>query len=115
MGASVSLDNLFMHALGHLDVSSVYVSLASSECPNLKALLKTLIRKVYQRHQGTDEKDDSLLSSVLKRSKLLDYDLDLLLELEDEVHGDLEAMILVFQDSEAFEASLLAEFIEVLR
>ena len=87
---------------------SIFVQLKSSECTNLKSLLKTLIRKAT----SSNEDSDNEFSRSGNGRKLLDYDV---LILYDYVHKrDIGQLVVSFLDSEAFEASVLTEVIELL-
>ncbi|KAF2146603.1 uncharacterized protein K452DRAFT_314852 [Aplosporella prunicola CBS 121167] len=92
------------------EANSVFVTLTSGDCPNLKTLLKTLIRK------GTSAEDldgDELVSTRRKGPKLLNYDLQLLHEWCKE--QEPTHVVVAIQDSEAFEGSLLAEAIQLFQ
>jgi origin recognition complex subunit 3 len=90
---------------------SIFVQLKSSECTNLKSLLKTLIRKACRSNEDTDDAFANGQSSGHGR-KLLDYDVQILY---DSIRQkDIGQIVVSFLDSEAFEASVLAEAIELL-
>jgi origin recognition complex subunit 3 len=103
------------------------VILQSGDAPNLKTALKKLIRNAT--NQGNGMEDDEVNTakhgvSPLRYSssdssltdqgrKLLNYDLQIL---HDHVKDhDFSKVVVAFQDSEAFESSLLAELIALFR
>jgi origin recognition complex subunit 3 len=91
--------------------SKVLVKLSSSECPNLRALLKTLIAKATAQRENDDDMDVDV--KPRKGPKLLNYDLQLLHEWAQE--RKISQVIVAFQDSEAFDGTLLAEAIDIFR
>lgn len=96
------------------DTNSIFVPLNSAECPNLKTLLKTLIRKATSG-LPIDEDDDELLHNGAYRtgSKPLDYDLCLLLDWYSRTPVD--KITIAIQDSEGFDDTVMVETIELLR
>lgn len=89
-----------------------YVQLAASECPNLKALLKTLIRKATSTHDNSEDELTNGITSSHGR-KVLDYDLQIL---EDYVRrANLQQVVVTFQDGEAFEGQVIGEALELMR
>jgi origin recognition complex subunit 3 len=78
--------------------------LSSSDGPNLKALLKSLIRKASSN-------DDNQLSRT--GARLLDYDLQILHNWMSENGKDFA--VVAIQDSEALDAHLLGEMVELMR
>jgi origin recognition complex subunit 3 len=90
---------------------SIFVELKSSECTNLKALLKTLIRKANPSNEDSDHEFANGQSFGHGR-KLVDYDLHILHDCVRK--NDIGQLVVSFLDSEAFEASILAEAIELL-
>jgi origin recognition complex subunit 3 len=91
--------------------SSAFIPLSSSDGPNLKSLLKAIIKI------GTSPKtaeDDELCLAPSKRNgrKLLDYDLQLLHEWAQE--NKVEQVVIAFRDCEAFDSVVLSEVIELL-
>ncbi|KAF2806592.1 uncharacterized protein BDZ99DRAFT_447958 [Mytilinidion resinicola] len=95
------------------DTKSIFVPLNSAECPNLKTLLKTLIRKATSG-LPIDEDDDELPPSGAHKtgSKPLDYDLCLLLDWYSKTPVD--KITIAIQDSEGFDDSIIVETIELL-
>lgn len=92
---------------------SAFVLLTSAECPNLKTLLKNLIKNATARSTEENEDDEVAGNTSQKGPKLLNYDLQLLY-LWFRVQN-LDQLVVAFQDSEAFDGSLLGEAIELLR
>lgn len=90
--------------------SASCVVISSAECPNLKSLLKVVIKKSTTRNVD-DEDDDELVTASQRGHKLLDYDLQLLQAWCKE--QDIHAVVVAVQDSEAFDGALLAETIEL--
>ncbi len=90
---------------------SIFVQLKSSECSNLKSLLKTLIGKASLSNEDSDIELANERSSGHGR-KLLDYDLYILYDCIRK--NSIGQLVVSFLDSEAFEASVLAEAIELL-
>ena len=93
------------------DRSKCFVQLSSMECPNLKALLKTLISKGIATKGEWDQ--DSRSEGKKRGPKTLNYDLQLLRDWV--VDNEVAQVIVAFQDSEAFDGAVLAEAIEILR
>jgi len=94
-----------------LQSRSIFVQLKSSECTNLKSLLKTLIKKASPSNEDSDNEFANEQSSAHGR-KLLDYDVQNLYNCIRK--RDIGQLVVSFLDSEAFEASVLAEAIELL-
>ncbi|OMP87239.1 Origin recognition complex subunit 3 [Diplodia seriata] len=99
-------DSLAQRTVG--EAGSTFVALTSSECPNLKTLLKHLIRKATSAEDDGDE----LVATRRKGPKLLNYDLQLLLDWCRERNP--ARVVVTFRDSEAFEGPLLADAIQLL-
>ncbi|KAK7558254.1 origin recognition complex subunit [Phyllosticta citricarpa] len=102
-------DSLAERAASEAD--GVFVALKSAECPNLKTLLKNVIRKATA---AEEEDDDEHVATATRRRgpKLLNYDLQLLYEWCDERKP--KHVVVTFQDSEAFDGPLLADVIQLL-
>ena len=89
------------------DGHSIVVNLRSGDAPNLKASLKKIIRDATNEEH--DEEDSRLPASPNEAQKLLNYDLQIL-------HNYLgtstcRQVIIAFQDSEAFDSSLLIDLV----
>lgn len=89
----------------------IFIQLKSSECTNLKSLLKTLIRKANPNNEDSGNEFANGQSSGHGR-KLLDYDVHILYDCVRK--NDIGQLVVSFLDSEAFEAFVLAEAIEIL-
>ena len=92
------------------ETESVFVSLKSTECPNLKTLLKNVIRKATAAEE--DDGDEHVVTRR-KGPKLLNYDLQLLYEWCQDQQP--KHVVVTFQDSEAFDGPLLADTIQLMR
>jgi origin recognition complex subunit 3 len=112
-GPDTSVHSTFFEQLGHrLDDEPSYrlVTLHSAQCPNLKTLLKTLIRTALDpdaHHHDNDDQDKFASSS------LLDYDLEAVVR-SMRASGQ-EKLVVAISDSEAFPAHVLSEFIHLSR
>ncbi|KAK8203933.1 origin recognition complex subunit [Phyllosticta capitalensis] len=91
------------------ETESVFVSLKSTECPNLKTLLKNVIRKATAAEE--DDGDEHVVTRR-KGPKLLNYDLQLLYEWCQDQQP--KHVVVTFQDSEAFDGPLLADTIQLM-
>lgn len=88
--------------------------LTSGECPNLKTLLKALIKKVTSRVEDDDEDGmDGPSTSSRKGPKLLNYDLGHVQEWQKK--NRKSSIVVAIQDSEAFDAGLLAEMVDLFQ
>ncbi|KAF2846840.1 hypothetical protein T440DRAFT_220379 [Plenodomus tracheiphilus IPT5] len=114
-GPSIASHGPFFERLGRkikVDADSAYVLLTSSECPNLKALLKTLIKKVTSRIEDEDEDElDRPATSSRHGPKLLNYDLGHVKEWLKK--SRVSSIVVAIQDSEAFDAGLLADMVDL--
>ena len=103
-------------------INGPVVILRSGDSSNLKATLKKLIREARTQKPGLDEDEElsfeqdvgsseSIGMSLLtdQGRKLLNYDLEILHGFI-KTHGSQSAVV-AFQDSEAFDTTLLAELI----
>lgn len=115
-GPSIASHGPFFERLGRSirHGNSAYAVLTSSECPNLKALLKNLIKKVTSRVDDDDEEDDVDRPSASSRHgpKLLNYDLGHIQEWHRK--SRVESIVVALQDSEAFDVGLLVDFVDLL-
>jgi origin recognition complex subunit 3 len=113
-GPSIAAHATFFEQLSQriaTGTTSSFSLITSTDSPNLKSLLKVLIRN-GTAHKGIDDKDDELLSRKRKGPKVLDYDLQLLHERV--VESGIDQVVVAFRDSEAFDSSVLSETIELL-
>ncbi|KAG9531838.1 hypothetical protein KCU93_g1512, partial [Aureobasidium melanogenum] len=93
---------------------SIFVPLTSTLAPNLKTLLKNLISKGTSADTLSDDEDeaDTVNKPTRKRTRLLNYDLQLLYDYTQE--KGLSRVVVAFQDCEAFDGALLSDAIELL-
>jgi origin recognition complex subunit 3 len=93
--------------------NSTYAVLTSGESPNLKTLLKNLIRKVTSRTEDDDDEElDRPITSSRKGPKLLDFDLGHVLEWQKK--NRVHSIVVAIQDSEAFDTGILIELVDLL-
>lgn len=115
-GPSIASHGFFFDRLGQkvtADTDATFVVLTSGECPNLKILLRNLIKKATSKLDNADEQEDRGGNSARTGPKPLDYDLVVLQEWYSKAQTD--KIIVTIQDSEAFDATLLVEMIELFR
>lgn len=112
--SGVSGFNFFARLLASLaaERDRVMISLEASDCPNLKSCLKALIRKGVGGQNVRDDEDDSAVSAQ-DRSRLLNFDLQLLQQYCTQ--QEVSKVIVAFPDSEAYAASLLSDIITLLQ
>ena len=116
-GPSIASHGPFFERLGRRvkkEANSAYVLLTSSECPNLKTLLKNLIKKATSRldDDGEDESEQYTASSR-HGPKLLNYDLGHIQEWRKKNH--VASLVVAIQDSEAIDAGLLIDMIDLFQ
>jgi origin recognition complex subunit 3 len=88
--------------------------LTSGESPNLKTLLKNLIKKVTSHIEEDDDDDmDGTVRSSRHGPKLLNFDLGLVQEWCKK--NRVASIVVAIQDSEAFDAGLLADVVELFQ
>ncbi|KAI5208281.1 hypothetical protein E4T39_01609 [Aureobasidium subglaciale] len=98
--------------IGHAG-QSVFIPLTSASAPNLKTLLKNLISKGTSSGTQSDDEDEvDAVRPTKKRTRLLNYDLQLLYDYVQE--QNLSRVVVAFQDCEAFDGALLSDAIELL-
>lgn len=116
-GPSIASHGPYFERLGRKvrsDTYSAYVLLTSGECPNLKTLLKNLIKKATSRVEDDDEDDLDQASKPSRHGpKLLNYDLGHIQEWRRKNH--VSSIVVTIQDSEAFDAGLLIDLIDLLQ
>jgi origin recognition complex subunit 3 len=116
-GPSIASHGPFFARLGQrirTETKSAYVILTSGESPNLKALLKNLIKKVTSLMDDDDDEDmDRPSTSSRHGPKLLNYDLSHIQEWRKK--NRVSSLVVAFQDSEAFDAGLLADVVDLLQ
>ena len=86
---------------------TVFVLLTAAEAPNLKTLLRTVIKKCTSPNEDSEAEDEALPRR--RGPKLLNYDLHLLYDWCNDRH--VQKVIVSFQDTEAFDAGLLTDSI----
>jgi len=115
-GPSIASHGPFFERLGRRikdSTNSAYVVLTSNESPNLKTLLKNLIKKTTSRVDDDDDDDLGRPSASSRNGpKLLDFDLGHLQEWQSKHR--VQSIAVTIQDSEAFDASILIEMIDLL-
>jgi origin recognition complex subunit 3 len=88
--------------------------LTSGECPNLKTLLKNLIKKVTSRVEDDDEDDlDRPSASSRHGPKLLNYDLGHVQEWQKK--NRVTSIVVALQDSEAFDVGLIVDMVDLFQ
>ena len=114
-GPSIASHGPFFDRLGRKikkETNSTYVLLTSGDCPNLKSLLKNLIKKVTSRVDDDDEDDlGGYKRSSRSGPKVLDFDLAHVHEWQ--TRNQVEKIVVAIQDSEAFDANLLIEMVDL--
>ncbi|KAK6001598.1 hypothetical protein QM012_002929 [Aureobasidium pullulans] len=99
-------------SIGQAD-GSIFVPLTSTLAPNLKTLLKNLISRGTSADTQSDDEDEAdTVKPTRKRTRLLNYDLQLLYDYTQE--KGLSRVVVAFQDCEAFDGALLSDAIELL-
>ncbi|KAE8447607.1 hypothetical protein EG329_010578 [Mollisiaceae sp. DMI_Dod_QoI] len=100
---------LFEQLSAHLrsETNGPVVVLRSGDASNLKAILKKVIRDATNQKTSMDEDDET--NAGTGGRKLLNYDLEILHGFV-RAHGT-RAVVLAFQDSEAFDTSLIVDLI----
>jgi origin recognition complex subunit 3 len=94
--------------------NSAYTVLTSGECPNLKTLLKNLVKKATSRVEDEDEDDLDQPSRPSRHGpKMLNYDLGHIQEWRKK--NPVSSVVVTIQDSEAFDAGLLIDLIDLLQ
>lgn len=118
-GPSIASHGPFFERLGRkirADTSSTYVLLTSGESPNLKTLLKHLVKKATSLI-GDEDGDEDDLGQASRPSKhgpkLLNYDLGHIQEWRKK--NPVSSVVVTVQDSEAFDAGLLIDLIDLLQ
>lgn len=113
-GPNISSQELLFSQLAvHLKakINGPVVILRSADALNLKAVLKQIIRDATSQKPGMD--DDEEVSLLQDGRKLLNYDLEILHGFV-RAHGS-QAVVIAFQDSEAFDNSIVAELVVLFR
>ncbi|KAJ8112263.1 hypothetical protein OPT61_g5322 [Boeremia exigua] len=114
-GPSIASHGPYFERLGRSirsDTDSAYILLNSGECPNLKTLLKNLIKKATSRLEDEDEDDLNHSKPSRRGPKLLNYDLGHIQEWRKK--NRVSSVVVTIQDSEAFDAGLLIDLVDLL-
>jgi origin recognition complex subunit 3 len=94
------------------ETDSAYAVLTSAESPNLKMLLKNLIKKITMRVDDDDDEDLVHSAPSSRRGpKLLDFDLGHVQEWQKK--NRVQSIVVAIQDSEAFDTGMLVELTEL--
>lgn len=116
-GPSIASHGPFFERLGRKvkrDADSAYVVLTSGECPNLKTLLKNLIKKTTSNVEDDDEDDpDRPMTTSRSGPKLLNFDLGHIQDWRKK--NRVSSIVVAFQDSEAFDSNLLADVVDLFQ
>jgi origin recognition complex subunit 3 len=115
-GPSIASHGPFFERLGRRvrEENSAYIVLTSSECPNLKTLLKSLIKKVTSRVEDDDEDDiERPAASSRHGPKPLNYDLGHVQEWQKK--NRTASIVIALQDSEAFDVGLLIDMVDLFQ
>ena len=103
--ASVSLFDSLAENLSNLD-DFLCITLTSGQSPNLKTVLRYINQAATSQTDASDEAN-------FKGKHKLNYDLQIL---HDHVNSKaLSKVVLLFEDSEAFEGDLLSDLVDHLR
>ena len=90
--------------------TNAFILVSSTDAPNLKGLLKTVI-KIGTSSKSLD--NEELAKSKCSGRKLLDYDLQLLYDWVKD--NEVNQVVLAFRDCEAFDTAVLSEAIELFK
>lgn len=116
-GPSIASHGPYFERLGRkirADTSSAYIVLTAGECPNLKTLLKHLVKKATSRVEDEDEDDIDQSSRPSRHGpRLLNYDLGHVQQWRKKNH--VSSVVVTIQDSEAFDAGLLVDLVDLLQ
>lgn len=93
------------------ETSTTFALITSTDAPNLKTVLKAIIKSATAR-KSMDDDEMELVSASRKGPKLLNYDLQLLHDWVGE--NGVEKVVVSFRDIEAFDSNVLSETIEQL-
>ncbi|KAF2634953.1 origin recognition complex subunit [Massarina eburnea CBS 473.64] len=113
-GPSIASHGPFFARLGRSirdETNSAYVVLTSAESPNLKTLLKNLIKRVTSRIEEDDDDDIRPTASSRHGPKVLDFDLSHVQEWQKK--NRTRSIVVALQDSEAFDTRILIELVDL--
>ncbi|KKA20761.1 Uncharacterized protein T310_5211 [Rasamsonia emersonii CBS 393.64] len=88
------------------------VLLESGDAPNLKTVLKNIIRTAVTNTEGNEGYQKLFTDSTVKGPRLLPYDLNLLQEYVK--HRGVKKLVLAFRDSEAFDQGVLNDLLSLI-
>ncbi|PVH98589.1 hypothetical protein DM02DRAFT_42965 [Periconia macrospinosa] len=116
-GPSIASHGSFFSRLGQSiksETNSAYTVLTSGECPNLKTLLKCLVKKITSRTDDGDEDGDLHHSGVSARKgpRLLDFDLGHVQQWQNK--NKTQHIVIAIQDTEAFDTAVLVELVDII-
>ncbi|KAI9894943.1 MAG: hypothetical protein M1814_000164 [Vezdaea aestivalis] len=103
---------LFKQLAGQIAVlpGTAYVLLTSADAPNIKSILKILIKGILANGKS---RSDGYKSSTSNQRKLLDFDLKILQNYVEE--NQIDKVIVGFQDSEGFSGEVLNDLLGHLK
>ncbi|KAJ4394742.1 Origin recognition complex subunit 3 [Gnomoniopsis smithogilvyi] len=110
-GPNIALQDLLFTQLGDAVQEGWFVRLRSAEAPNLKATLRKIIRDVTRAGFARDADGEDELAVGNDGRKYLDYDLEALYAHVKPYES--KQVTIAFQDSEAFDTSLLSDLIRL--
>ncbi|KAL5381457.1 hypothetical protein DPSP01_007171 [Paraphaeosphaeria sporulosa] len=117
-GPSIASHGPYFERLGRRirdETNSSYVVLTSGESPNLKTLLKILIKKVTSRIEEDDDDDEDEIgrfaTSSRRGPKLLNFDLGHIQAWTS--RNMVQSIVVAIQDSEAFDTAVLIEMVDL--
>lgn len=90
--------------------------LTSGECPNLKTLLKNLIKKTTSHVEDDEDDEDDLkrpVASSRSGPKMLNFDLGHIQAWRQ--RNSVSSIVVAIQDSEAFDSNLLADVVDLFQ
>ena len=114
-GPSIASHGPFFQHLGKRikdETESTHVIVTASESPNLKTLLKNLISKVTSRIEEDDELDEPTESKTTG-PKVLNFDLTHVHQWRSKTR--VKSVVVTIRDSEAFDAHVLIEMIDLFQ
>ncbi|KAF2118306.1 origin recognition complex subunit [Lophiotrema nucula] len=115
-GPSIASHGPYFERLGRQvkeSTNSAYLVLTSGESPNLKTLLKNLIKKATSLADDDDDDDLGRTTGPSRNGpRLLDFDLGHLQKWQRSIN--YRTIVVAIQDSEAFDSHVLSELIDLL-
>ncbi|KAK0515982.1 hypothetical protein JMJ35_002016 [Cladonia borealis] len=107
-GSSAKLFESIMQRV-HVRHRAILVALSSGQSPNLKTVLKYINQ--HARTQTLESDEDTVIDGA-EDTRQLNYDLQIL---HDHIQAHtIDRVVIAFEDSEAFEAKLLGDLIDIL-